>query len=125
MKDVEQVIEQMKLLLAEWCKPSLIQPKSHGFETHVPFVSFEVARRSVQNGVNQTVVRVHVRHDPFGYAKHSTERVYNDVEHVSKETLESQLLHSLTWNGSPYYLFLSSSKKKGGRQFRKRTEIMG
>jgi hypothetical protein len=133
MKTVEDVINGLWTVCEQWCHPRLLDTNRWSYLPKVPSVSFEVS----QNQEKHIIIRIKVRHDPFGYSTHVEERTHLSITYIDMEDLTNQLFSALTWKGSPYHIvsYLDEQPKKKSKskirfltyrwRFEKSAEIMG
>lgn len=132
MKNVEEVWNGLWTVAEQWCHPSLLDTRRWHHEPQVPSISFEVA----QNQERHIVIRIKVRHDPFGQTTHVEERTHLSINYIDMQSLTNQLFSALTWKGSPYHIVAhlqNESKNKKSKvkilvyrwRFEKAMEVMG
>lgn len=122
MNTLESLADALHDVLKQWCGPELLKT-SHGSKT--PAVSFEVCK----NEQGHIVIRIKVRHGPFGETIHLEERTFYSITYIERDDLEQMVFHSMTWQGSPYHQksYIERSKKYliYRWRFHKRMELMG
>lgn len=107
MKTIEEVSIALKEVLQKWCAPKILEDNYYGISPS-PCVCFEVCR----NQEDHILIRIIVRHDPFGTTRHIEERTYYSITYIDTDILVSQFFHALTFKGSPYYFYKNHFKKK-------------
>ena len=125
MKNIESLVDNLNNVLKEWCAPELLKANHYSHSPKTPAVSFEVCK----NEQNHIVIRIKVRHDPFGNTTRVEERTFYSITYIDREGLEQMVFHALTWQGSPYYqkAYIERNKKYlvYRWRFHKRMELMG
>ena len=107
IRSLEQIQGMTNAVFAIYIDPDLLKKFDIGALSK-PYVYFEV----VQDNDKIIYIRMFARYGPFGQAVNKTEFRYYSTTYINYDNILSQLMHTLTWMGSPYYWYKTYFKKR-------------
>ena len=97
----------VKDVMSQYVDPVLITKATH-LPRKDPMVSFRI----IQDQDGTIFIKMKARHGPFGDSTHRTKFKYYSIVHIDYDSILSQLMHTLTWEGSPYYWYQTHFKQR-------------